>query len=232
MVSNSILITQATPYLQELLNSSQKYKFPDSLINLISRTKDLYSENVANGLLSSPEQWWFILHSIRNLSLMHKDKLNCLEIGSFSGCASLMIAREPSVNTITLVDIDSKAIALAEQAFIEENIHNKFKYYIAPGKHAMDKLINEKSKFHFIFIDADKQKYDMYYEKGLELLCDNGLMIIDNVLWRGQVWDESFQDETTRKMRAFNQMVINDKRIDAMLLPIGDGMYSIVKHPI
>ena len=86
----------------------------------------------------------------------------------------------------------------------------------------MDDLKN--NKFDMIFIDADKMNYKEYYERSLNLLSKNGLIIIDNVLWHGEVADETNLDKYTLNIREFNDYVLQDKRVEQIIVPLGDGM--------
>jgi caffeoyl-CoA O-methyltransferase len=75
-----------------------------------------------------------------------------------------------------------------------------------------------------VFIDADKESYDAYYERALTLLRPGGLIAIDNALWGGAVADPGKQDEGTRAIRALNDKVARDSRVSMSLVPIGDGL--------
>ena len=75
-----------------------------------------------------------------------------------------------------------------------------------------------------MFIDADKENYKNYYEQSLDLIDQNGLIIIDNVLWHGEVVDEKKQDKLTINIREFNSFVNNDKRTENLIIPLGDGL--------
>ena len=86
----------------------------------------------------------------------------------------------------------------------------------------LDKLINQ--KFDMVFIDADKLNYKKYYEKSLGLIKQGGLIIIDNVLWHGEVADEKNNDKFTINIREFNKFVSKDKRVEQIIVPLGDGM--------
>ena len=81
-----------------------------------------------------------------------------------------------------------------------------------------------------IFIDADKGSYDAYYESCLRLVRSGGVVAIDNVLWGGSVADDAKQDDSTRAIRAINEKVHADARVDAAMLPIGDGLTLAVKR--
>ena len=79
-------------------------------------------------------------------------------------------------------------------------------------------------KFDLVFIDADKMNYKEYYEKSLRMLKQGGLIIIDNVLWHGEVVDEKNNDKFTVYIREFNKFVSEDKRVEQIIIPLGDGM--------
>ena len=83
--------------------------------------------------------------------------------------------------------------------------------------------------FDFIFVDADKQNYPLYYEQSLKLLRRGGLLAVDNTLWSGSVADPDNMEPGTRAIRRFNEMVKNDNRVTKSLVPIGDGLTLIVK---
>ena len=84
------------------------------------------------------------------------------------------------------------------------------------------KIRNE--KFDLIFIDADKMNYKKYYQISLELLNNGGLIIIDNVLWHGEVVDKNINDKYTKNIRELNDFISKDKRVEKVIVPFGDGM--------
>ena len=88
----------------------------------------------------------------------------------------------------------------------------------------MDKLINNKKKYDLILIDADKENYISYFDKSLKLLNKNGLLIVDNILWKGEVANNNSKDKLTKKIKKFNSYVKKSK-INKYILPIGDGFY-------
>jgi predicted O-methyltransferase YrrM len=93
---------------------------------------------------------------------------------------------------------------------------------VKPALESLDEL--ENSKFDMVFIDADKMNYKEYYERSLNLVNKGGLIIIDNVLWHGEVADELNKDKFTLNIREFNSFVANDKRVEQIIIPLGDGM--------
>ena len=84
--------------------------------------------------------------------------------------------------------------------------------------------------FDLVFIDADKENYIHYYEDAIQLVKKNGLIIIDNVLWHGEVADDSKQDKYTNIIRSFNQLIKKDNRVQKNIIPIGDGLTICVKN--
>ncbi len=103
------------------------------------------------------------------------------------------------------------------------NIKNVLEIGTFTGLSALLKEL-ENRKFDMVFIDADKMNYKKYYEKSLELLNKSGLIIIDNVLWHGEVADEKNNDKFTINIREFNKFVSEDKRVEQIIIPLGDGM--------
>lgn len=97
---------------------------------------------------------------------------------------------------------------------------------VGPAVETLDRLVAEggAGSFDFLFIDADKENYERYYERGLELLRPGGLIAIDNVLWNGAVADDSCQDAETRAIRTLNANLRDDQRVAISLVPIGDGL--------
>ena len=75
-----------------------------------------------------------------------------------------------------------------------------------------------------VFIDADKMNYKRYYENSIQLIKKGGLIIIDNVLWHGEVVDEKNNDKFTLNIREFNKFVSNDHRVEQIIFPLGDGL--------
>ena len=148
---------------------------------------------------------------------------NVLEIGTFTGLSALSIALAlPEDGKLTALDKNEETNKIATEFFKKANQDNKIQTIIKPALESLDDLKN--SKFDMIFIDADKMNYKEYYEKSLNLLSKNGLIIIDNVLWHGEVADETNLDKYTLNIREFNNYVLQDKRVEQIIVPLGDGM--------
>tara|TARA_B100000470_G_scaffold84366_1_gene65089 strand:- start:369 stop:1019 length:651 start_codon:yes stop_codon:yes gene_type:complete len=148
---------------------------------------------------------------------------NVLEIGTFTGLSALSIALAlPDDGKLTALDKNEETNKIATEFFKKANQDNKIQTIVKPALESLDDLKN--NKFDMIFIDADKMNYKEYYEKSLNLLSKNGLIIIDNVLWHGEVADETNLDIYTLNIREFNDYVLQDKRVEQIIVPLGDGM--------
>jgi len=165
-----------------------------------------------------PSQCYF-LHLIIKISNIK----NVLEIGTFTGLSALSISLAlPADGKLIALDKNEETNRVANSFFKKANQDHKIKTIIKPALESLDELKN--SKFDMVFIDADKMNYKEYYERSLKLINKNGLIIIDNVLWHGEVVDEENLDKYTVNIREFNQYVSNDKRVEQIIIPLGDGM--------
>jgi len=146
-----------------------------------------------------------------------------LEIGTFTGLSALSIALAlPDDGKLVALDKDEGTNKVALDFFKKANQNNKIQTIVKPALDSLDELKN--SKFDMVFIDADKMNYKEYYEKSLNLLGKGGLIIVDNVLWHGEVVDDDNLDKYTMNIRDFNTYVANDKRVEQIIVPLGDGM--------
>jgi caffeoyl-CoA O-methyltransferase len=148
---------------------------------------------------------------------------NVLEIGTFTGLSALSIALAlPDDGKLIALDKNEETSKVAISFFKKANMDDKIQTMIKPALDSLDELKN--NKFDMVFIDADKMNYKEYYEKSLNLLDNGGLIIVDNVLWHGEVADANNLDKFTVNIREFNSYVANDKRVEQIILPLGDGM--------
>ena len=146
-----------------------------------------------------------------------------LEIGTFTGLSALSMALAlPDDGKLTALDKDKETNKIAVNFFKKANLDNKIQTIVNPALESLDELKN--NKFDMVFIDADKMNYKEYYERSLRLLNKGGLIIVDNVLWHGEVADEDNLDKYTINIRDFNTYVANDKRVEQIIVPLGDGM--------
>ena len=150
---------------------------------------------------------------------------NALEIGTFTGLSALSIAIAlPHDGKLIALDKNKKTNKVATDFFKKANQDKKIETIIKPALDSINDLKKSNNKFGMIFIDADKENYKNYYDQSIELLNKDGLIIIDNVLWHGEVADEEKNDNFTKNMRNFNNYVHNDLRTEQVIMPIGDGL--------
>jgi predicted O-methyltransferase YrrM len=165
-----------------------------------------------------PTQCYF-LHLIIKISNI-KD---VLEIGTFTGLSALSISLAlPEDGKLIALDKNEETNKIALSFFKKANQTHKIQTIVKPALETLDKLNNK--KFDMVFIDADKMNYKAYYEKSLGLINRGGLIVIDNVLWHGEVADEKNDDKFTINIREFNKFVFEDKRVEQIIIPLGDGM--------
>ena len=148
---------------------------------------------------------------------------NVLEIGTFTGLSALSIALAlPDDGKLTALDKDKETNKIAVSFFKKANQDKKIQTIVKPALDSLDEL--KKQKYDMVFIDADKLNYKEYYEKSLKIIKKGGLIIIDNVLWHGEVADEDNMDKFTLNIRELNEHVSTDERVEQIIIPLGDGM--------
>ena len=148
---------------------------------------------------------------------------NVLEIGTFTGLSALSISLAlPEDGKLAVLDKNEETSKIAQNFFKKANQNHKITTIIKPAFESLNDIKNQ--KFDMVFIDADKMNYKKYYEKSLGLINQGGLIIIDNVLWHGEVADVKYSDKYTINIREFNQFVSEDKRVEQVIIPLGDGM--------
>ena len=166
----------------------------------------------------APSQCHF-LHLIIKISNIK----NVLEIGTFTGLSALSIALAlPEDGKLITLDKNEETNKVALSFFKKANQDHKIQTIIKPALETLDDL--NQNKFDMVFIDADKMNYKEYYERSLKLVDKGGLIIIDNVLWHGEVTDETNVDKFTLNIREFNTYIEQDKRVEQIIVPLGDGM--------
>ena len=155
---------------------------------------------------------------------------NCLEIGRFTGMSTLFLARGlPETGKIVTIDNSDEFLPLAKKYWELDNMSSKIESIIGDGMEVMQSMIDRQHIYDLIFIDADKNNYPNYYELSLNLLVSNGIIIIDNMLWHGDVVNEAKQDSQTNTIRNLNLRIQNDSRVEFSLLPLSDGLSFIRK---
>jgi len=158
---------------------------------------------------------------------------NCLEVGVFTGYATLAIAMAlPADGRVIACDVDAEAAAVGQAFWQEAGVAERIDLRIGAAGETLDALIaaGEAGSYDFAFIDADKVAYAGYYEQALTLLRPGGLIVVDNVLWGGSVADPENTRKSTLALRDFNTKVHTDERVTMSLLPMGDGLILAVKR--
>jgi len=189
---------------------------------LVKETKAL--GNLAQ-MQIAPEQGQF-LEIIVAISKAKK----CLEIGRFTGLSTLCMARGlPDEGKIISIDNSGEFSSLANKFWRQADIQHKIESIIGQGVEVMQSYVDRQFSFDLIFIDADKSNYSHYYELSLKLIPSNGIIIIDNMLWGGDVADLSIKDTQTETIRSLNEKIQKDERVHFSLLPVSDGLSFIRK---
>ncbi len=148
-----------------------------------------------------------------------------LEIGTFTGLSTLSMSLAlPEDGQIIALDKNAETNKAASEFFKKAKQEKKIKTIIKPALETLIDIKKENKFFDLIFIDADKDNYTKYYDHSIDLIKKEGIIIIDNVLWHGEVADEANNDKFTNIIRNFNEYVKNDKKVDQIIIPIGDGL--------
>ena len=161
------------------------------------------------------------LHLIVKISNTKK----ILEIGTFTGLSALTMSLSlPNDGELVTLDKNIERNKIASNFFKKAKQENKIKTIIGPALESLSNFKKKKQKFELVFIDADKENYKNYYNQSLDLIKKNGLIIVDNVLWHGEVADVKKQDKLTVIIREFNSYINQDKRTENIIIPVGDGL--------
>lgn len=170
----------------------------------------------------APEQGQFMALLTRLLGVRR-----ALEVGVFTGYSSLCVADAMAADgRLIACDTSEEWTAVARRYWAEAGVADRIDLRLAPALQTMDELLQqgEAGRFDLVFIDADKTNYDGYYERALQLLRTGGVVVLDNVLWSGQVADEAVQDDDTMALRRLNEKIHTDERVDLSMLPMADGI--------
>jgi predicted O-methyltransferase YrrM len=207
----------------------------DYLLSISLREPDLLAslrEETAKhpmGMMQiAPEQGQFMEMLVQ---LMGATKT--LEIGVFTGYSSLCVALAlPPNGHIVAMDVSEEYTDIARRYWEAAGVANKISLQLGPAINSLDKLIadGQAGTFDFAFIDADKENYEAYFERSLQLVRNGGLIVIDNVLWSGRVADPQVQDQSTLAIRSFNDKLRNDPRVTLSVVPIADGLTLALKR--
>jgi predicted O-methyltransferase YrrM len=150
-----------------------------------------------------------------------------IEVGVFTGYSSLaMMLAMPGDARLLALDVSEEYTAVARRHWQAAGVAERIELVIAPARDTLDRRLaqGEAGRYDFAFIDADKTGYLAYYERLLKLLRPGGLILVDNTLWDGEVANPDNRNPETEALRAFNDALHRDPRIDLALLPVGDGL--------
>ncbi len=201
----------------------EKYIEDHSLeLNPIQKEIISYNENLGDikRMQIAVSQCHF-LHLIIKISNINK----ILEIGTFTGLSTLSMSLAlPKNGKLIALDKNEKTSDIAIKFFEKAKQENKIQIITKPALESLNDLKKNNNKFDLVFIDADKENYKNNYEQSLELIGTNGLIIVDNVLWHGEVVNKNNKDKLTSIINEFNKYLNNDKRIENLIMPLGDGL--------
>jgi predicted O-methyltransferase YrrM len=188
-------------------------------------------EDTANhpwaGMQISPEQGQLMALLVRLLGAR-----KTLEVGVFTGYSAMVVAKAlgPQGKVVAL-DVSEEFTAIARRHWAKAGVAARIDLRLQPATDSLSALVaaGESNTFDFAFIDADKANYEAYYEYALKLVRRGGLIAIDNVLWQGKVLDSTDQTVDTVAIRAINQKIHDDSRVEVSMVPIGDGLTLALK---
>jgi len=191
--------------------------------------RDLIAETEALGGISmmqiAPEQGAFMTLLTRLIGARH-----AIEVGTFTGYSAISLARGlPDDGTLLCCDVNEEWTAIARKYWERAGVDDKIELRIAPATETLRSL-PAGERFDLAFIDADKPSYPIYYEEVLARLRRNGVILVDNTLWGGAVADAKATDDNTKAIRAFNDAVAADERVESTILTVGDGLTLIRKR--
>ena len=191
---------------------------PDVLQELREETQKLSN----SGMQISPEQGQLMAMLVK---LVNARKI--VEIGTFTGYSSTVMALAmPEDSQLIAFDISEEYTRTARRFWKKAGVDQRVKLVLGNAKESLKDLLQtgERESVDLAFIDADKSSYAEYYEYCLKLIRPGGLILVDNVLWSGQVADASNHDKDTEALRIFNAALSSDQRVDLCMVPIGDGL--------
>ena len=206
----------------EITTLLEKYieKFSHSLHPI---QKEIISYNESLGDVKRMQIAVSQCHFLQLIIKVSKSK-KILEVGTFTGLSALSMSLAlPDDGSLIALDKNSETNKIAIDFFKRAKQEKKIKTIIKPAIESMEALKKKNNYFDIVFIDADKDNYKKYYDNSLELIKKNGIIIIDNVLWYGEVADKYNNEKYTNIIRDFNIHVKNDKKTEQVIIPLGDG---------
>ena len=215
------------PKKLDLTDSLEKY-----IINHSETLSDVQNEIIQHNInLGDQQRLQISISQAQFLQTLIKvsNVKKILEIGSFTGFSALSMAMALPADGI-LISLDKNPeFSNKAKYFYDKAKEKRIKQIIKPAIEGLRELKDTNKLFDLIFIDADKENYLNYYESCMNLIDKKGLIVIDNVLWHGEVADDANNDKFTNIIRDFNYHVKQDKRITKTIIPIGDGFTICIK---
>ncbi|MDJ0806493.1 MAG: class I SAM-dependent methyltransferase [Gammaproteobacteria bacterium] len=214
-MSNRTLSLDDTLY-QYLLDHSLRES------SLLRKLRKITAQQEMSRMQIAPEQGQFMALLVELIGARQ-----IIEIGTFTGYSALCMAQAmPDHGRLVCCDTSEEWTDIARTFWHEAGIEHRIQLHIAPALETLERLLgeSESNRFDMAFIDADKTNYLNYYERCLQLLRPNGLILFDNTLWGGAVANPEDQDADTQALRELNDRLHTDERVNISLVPIGDGL--------
>jgi caffeoyl-CoA O-methyltransferase len=183
----------------------------------------LIEETASLGAISmmqiAPEQGALLRILTRLIGTSH-----AIEVGTFTGYSALCIARGlDDGGRLLCCDVSDEWTSIGRRHWEKAGVADRIELRLGPALDTLQSLPREET-FDLAFIDADKPNYINYYEELLPRMRGNGLVIVDNVLWSGTVVDPKANDENVEAIRRFNDHLAADRRVEAVMVPVSDGI--------
>jgi predicted O-methyltransferase YrrM len=190
---------------------------------LLAELREVTATMTRSRMQISPEQGHFLTFLIRLIGARR-----VLEVGTFTGYSSLCMALAmPAYGRIVACDISEEWTSVAKRFWKKAGLADMFRLHIGSAVDTLQALVDKRKEFDFIFIDANKEDYDAYYEASLRLVRPGGVIAIDNTLRDGRVVDPNENQPSVTAVRDLNAKIAKDERGDRVLLTVGDGMMLV-----
>ncbi|PSQ59066.1 MAG: methyltransferase [Bacteroidetes bacterium QH_10_64_19] len=195
---------------------------------VMQRLRAETAEHPKSEMQIAPEQAQFLQFLVRLIGARRT-----LEIGVFTGYSALAVASElPPTGTLVACDVSEDYTEVARRYWDDAGVADRIDLRIAPATETLSTLLDDgqDGAFDFSFIDADKERYDTYYEQSLELLRPGGVIALDNMFRGGRVADPDVADESVQAIQRLNEKLHDDERVDLSVLPLADGVTLAMKR--
>jgi predicted O-methyltransferase YrrM len=204
--------------IREYLLANQPPEHP-----LLAELREVTATMTRSRMQISPEQGHFLAFLVRLIGARR-----VLEVGTYTGYSSLCMAiAMPSDGRIVACDKSEEWTDVAKRFWNKAGLADRIELRIGSAVDTLNTLVKERQEFDFVFIDANKEDYDAYYESSLRLVRPNGLIALDNMLREGRVADPSITQLSISAVRDLNAKIAKDERGDRVLLTVGDGMMMV-----